>query len=777
MNLKYTLVLVLSIVLQGSQVFSQKIGYYTSGGTQNNSVESVKTICEVMGYPVESVGESLGTVDALHDLKAIVNYDVVFLIDCSSYSLDKQLYADEFKAFLNKGGLLFADYYSTYFSESIFGTQLSELKTDAHTRISLVPEVIGEGMHWLNDSLEQVIPMCRDGKLSFRVYDLSPTTATPIAYYEDDKVAVTCQYYDNGKAYFFGPSWKRLVTFPRNNKDIDAQRVSSNGFEPGADIVPLLIRGIIEGHFGVTVWKHTLPKDDQSVLMITHDVDATSGYDTAQHFINWEAEHRIPGHYFLTTKYFDDGVTGPFYTQSNDVTGKEILNKILDNGLTVGSHSVGHFRDMGDRDVFPLGVMDVNQATYAPYNDGEETVGGTLLGEFVVSKQILAADGDLEVKSFRSGHLVFNKRQAEGLEMAGYKMESSFSANDVMTGFPYFLQKDQSSVGALVDVLEIPLHISDVIDNLDKDNYLEAVDLWYSALQKYGENYAPVTLLVHPTRYYKIAAIDSLIRRTEGKTTLVNFEAMNDFWRERHDLKYSTTVDSGVLTISVPDSLLPISSTQSLHITKGKALDAVMVKSNSGRVIDFDLQDWGDDGLLLRFASVTKDFSLATELLSPTHLKATFAFDGEPQVDFDSVRWDFGDGQYVLHTYFNQVTHYYDVAGYYDVSLIVWHNGVKTAILKKRMVYLPEQSAGMTNGASDISAQFRLFPNPTTQYVSVQVDGVYQVANAVFYDLQGHKLSESTTIDQPIEVPIESGVCLLRLTVDGKVYVQKVVKM
>ncbi len=694
-----------SFSLLGSLLVAQNISLYSENSSLRNN-ETIQLLNEIAGYPIHYFPEA--TFD--NDLQIITTSDVLFMSNDNHHPLSEEAYYENFSKILSNDGIIFLDYYSDTQLGELFGKLSKTEKQYYHTKIKFDKDALGLDASWLNDALELEIPLSKDGVKTFAVWELDPTEATPIAYYEDGTVAITCKSHGKGKAYFFGMPWRRLTYFPRNNRDLSAQRSYNNGFEPGADIIPLLIRGIIEDHFPVTVWKHTLPKDYKSALVITHEVDKEKSYEKAHCFIDYEKEHHIPAHYFIGTKYINDFASAPLY---NDYQGKELLNTLVDAGFTVGSNSVGGFKDFYDNEIFPLGVSSISAESYSPFNDGNITVRGTVLGELMVSKEILEQDGAKTITSYRSGSMRFNKYLPEGLQIAQYKTESSFYANDVMTGFPYFLQKGQSSTEALVDVLEIPVHINDAVDFMNKDEYCKAVDIWEEVIGKYSENYAPVILSIDPDKDYKLAALDMLRHRIEGQTEFLNFEELNTFWRERQNLSYQTDLNSTnkVLTITIPESILPISDNQSLHITKGKSLNSIIVVSDAGMAIDHQLIDWDEESYLLRFAPSIKDFNIEIGKLACSELNATFSFDGEPIVDFDSIQWDFGDGCLMRSSTLNTVKHNFTQSGSYDVSLTIWNNGVYSTIVKTKAIFIP----------SPPIANFQYLVNDTRHYAPLLV--------------------------------------------------------
>ena len=719
---KRNILQILLLFACNSFLLSQNVAWFNTGGIFVNSQETVATMMDVAGVPLYQLRNS----DLMHE------YDLLFMVDCSSHSGSDSYYLDKYYNYIEGGGVLFSDYYS---SNNNYG-EVFGLSSEVYSKHYEVGSFnISKEDDWINSENEFVIPLAASGIRPFAVYEILPTTASVFASYEDSTVAITRNTIGEGVSYFFGPSWKRLVTFPRNNRDLSAQRSYSNGFEPGADIIPLLIRGIIEDHFPVTVWKHTLPKDYKSALVITHDVDKANSYENAQSFIDYELENNIPAHYFVGTKYVDDASSGPLY---NEYKGKELLNTLLDAGFTVGSNGVGGFTDFEDEDVFPLGTSDVTTASYSPFYNGDSTSGGTVLGEVLASKQILERDGDSRITSFRSGRLRFNKYLPTGLQIAQYAAESSFRANDVMTGFPYFLQKDLSSTEPLVDVLEIPVHISDAVDYLNADEYSKAVDIWEDVIGKCSDNYAPVTLAIDPDKDYKLAALDELLQRIKGKTELINFEELNAFWRERRNLTYKTSLDSTnkVLTITIPESVLPISDNQSLHITKGKSLDSIIVVSEAGMAIDHTLLDWDEESYLLRFVSAANDFVVRQTGITCLELKAEFSL-SDPSYSVDSLLWYFGDGE-VQMVYDNiPLKHIYTTEGQYEVTLDIYAHGVRSKCSQVFDVQL----------APAPSAYFDVLVSDTTYGVPLEA----HFSSALSGDDSGHCLWKISQGDFEIE--------------------------
>src|SRR5690606_8110482 len=155
----------------------------------------------------------------------------------------------------------------------------------------------------------------------------------------------------------------------------------------------------------------------------------------------------------------------------------------------LGSHSVGHFPDFADETLFPLGNLGNDADNYTPYYSSGSTSGGSVLGELEVSKNLLENDHNVEIRSFRPGHLAYNDSLALALEMLDYQFSSSVSATSVLTSFPFYAVKVRTFDGVESSVLEIPMTISDVFDDISAENYSEKVDIWLDATLKYNSNH------------------------------------------------------------------------------------------------------------------------------------------------------------------------------------------------------------------------------------------------------------------------------------------------
>jgi hypothetical protein len=439
----------------------------------------------------------------------------------------------------------------------------------------------------IDDSLEVNVSLGRveDGPtISSKYFTLS--TGTALANYEDGTVAMVKNAYGAGFVYSLGPDFRDVVIRNLINQDFNAQRSYSNGFEPTTDVFSFVIRNIIRKHIPNTVYKFTVPNNYSSIVMITHDIDSKTTYDTLANFAISENSRGIKTQYNLTTNYIPNSWISDLYIG----TGPQV-QFIQSKGHTIASHSVGHFPDFGNSAVFPFGTLGNDSSNYHPFYNGINTLNGTILGETEVSKNLIENDFNVDVKSFRSGHLAYPDSLVLALEMLGYEFNSSYTANDVLTGFPFYALKTQSFLAEQSTVLELPITISDVFPDLPItiDNYMSKVQLWADATRRYDRNNASTVLLIHPNRNYKLTAQEAYLDLIPETMKGMAFEAFGSFWRKRDSLLYHSELLNNALTVKMDseyDSLLSF-------VIDTLALNSIFFLDMNGNTIEMNSQPFG----------------------------------------------------------------------------------------------------------------------------------------------------------------------------------------
>ncbi len=461
----------------------------------------------------------------------------------------------------------------------------------------------------VDDSLEVTVSLGRqlDGpNFSSKYYTLS--TGTALAHYEDGTVAMVKNAFGDGFAYSLGPDFRDVVIRNSINQDVNAHRTYNNGFEPTTDVFAFVIRNIIRKHISNTVYKYTAPNNYSSVVMITHDVDSKTSYDTLANFAIFENYRGIKTQYNLTTKYISDSWFSDLYIGTSSQV--EFLQS---KGHAIACHSVGHFPDFGDSEIFPFGTLGNDSSNYHPFYNGINTINGTILGELEVSKNLIENDFNVDVKSFRSGHLTYPDSLVLGLEMLGYEFNSSYSANDVLTGFPFYALKTQSFLAEQSTVLELPITISDIFPDLPItiDNYMSKVQIWADVTRRYDRNNASTVLLIHPNRNYKLTAQEAYLELLPETMKGMSFEAFGTFWRKRDSLKYHSELQNNALTVTMDseyDNLLSF-------VIDTLSLNSISFFDMNGNPIEMNSQPFGTSQKLY----FQEDPSLVAEIVEKTN--------------------------------------------------------------------------------------------------------------------------------------------------------------
>ncbi|NTU41516.1 MAG: hypothetical protein HGA78_00370 [Nitrospirales bacterium] len=496
--------------------------------------------------------------------------------------------------YVGSGGVLVSAKMKASGLYPVFGISGGTSKTD---RCSMT-WAVGSGdptLHWFDDPNERTISLGKKGTIIFSSQSYALTGASPLAFFDDGSVAVTKSRYGSGYAYALGFSYTDLILRNQLDRDYSAERSYSNGFEPTSDTVILFLRAVYESHIPTAVFKHTSPGESRAFLIMTHDVDSTSAMNLMNDFADMEHERGISASYNITTHYFRDCLTRDYYTPG---IGK-IMNLLAGNHR-VGSHSVGHFPDWINETIIPEGTPGNTRETYLPCYDcvNKRTVDATVYGELEVSRQILDRDTGAAVVAFRAGHLYFNDKQFNVMDALGYLYDSSWSANDVLTNFPFSGLYNRSYSGTISRVYEIPMTISD--GTITVDNYHQIVAGWLDIINRNAANSAPTVLLIHPNRAFKVIAEEELLNIIPEGIAVGSLEDFGDYWRRRDSLRFTTSLIGNALTIAIADNAVPLDGRVSLVIRDGQLVGRIFVrKMDSGEPLSFASEPRGARDLII----------------------------------------------------------------------------------------------------------------------------------------------------------------------------------
>jgi len=460
----------------------------------------------------------------------------------------------------------------------------------------------------INEDYERTISIGKSeghGSMNSSAYGIG--TATVLARYDDGEAAITQNKLGAGAAYNIGIRFKNIILQSQLNLDIESERCYSNCFEPSSDVITLLIRDIYLNQVKYGVYKHTAPNNFKASLIITHDVCSNSAHEGMNAFADLEVEFGAKAMYTITTHEFADDVNGNNYTPHID-----LIKQLVAKGMEIGSHSYGHFPDFGNEDIIPFGSLEGLPGDYNPRHIEESTIGASLLGETYVSKYLLEKDAGIQVRTFRSGHLQFPKKLVNALEMTGYDFNSSLTASDVLTSFPYYEQKDYSYSGGKTHILELPLLISDVFPDepLDETNYMDKVAVWLDVAKKVADNNSFINLLIHPNRDYKVTAQRAFMEGLPKGIIALSPSEAGDFWNNRNTVTFSYQQVGHQMEIIIPDSCFPLDSKLSFIIHKGICFENALLRSESGAMIEgYNCSKYGNEDMIVYQQNATTAIS------------------------------------------------------------------------------------------------------------------------------------------------------------------------
>lgn len=177
-----------------------------------------------------------------------------------------------------------------------------------------------------------------------------------------------------------------------------------------------------------------------------------------------------------------------------------------------------------------------------------------MFGEVRVSKQLL--DGELpgqQTVFFRAGHLRVPPTLPEVLQRCGYLFDSSFTAPDVLTNFPYALPLGLSFEEDS-GILEFPLTFEDEEAprlDLRVTNMLDVI-------RANAENEAISVILIHSNEaHYKLKAEEDLLGQLPPGVIATDAVSFARFWRARERLKWTIApgqIGSGIqLTVTTEE--------------------------------------------------------------------------------------------------------------------------------------------------------------------------------------------------------------------------------
>lgn len=376
-------------------------------------------------------------------------------------------------------------------------------------------------------------------------------SAIPIACYEDNATAISLNHYGKGVAINLGISLFDLRYRNLFAKDFHANKAYINHFEPLSDFMILFLKGIYEQTVTSSLMLHTAKDGNQATVMMTHDVDFDTSIKNIPRFTAVEEKLGFRATYNIQVKYITDDKDRAFFLPKN-------LHHLLDaqnRGHEIGGHTIVHTKNFF---LLPRGDCNESYPDYQPFSvsDLEDSGDPTVCGEVRVAKELLLGAGVKEVVSFRSGELLYNPHLPEVLEKFGYRYSSSFSAEDVLSYFPYRYMKSYKTLSDPSKVWEIPLVLE---DEFFPPMYFRTGSA-LALFKKIYDNGAVYTILDHPDlTLYKVKNLDpyfieDFYKKLPEDVWKPTMEVFGAYWdkRDRVVFRYETKAHQLVLTLYAP---------------------------------------------------------------------------------------------------------------------------------------------------------------------------------------------------------------------------------
>jgi len=335
--------------------------------------------------------------------------------------------------------------------------------------------------------LETVFSYSKDAGETIWTKAIVTGESKPVAVFEDNSPAITKNLYGKGAAYLLGVSLHDVYIRNLTGRHYEAFKRYVNDFEPMSDIFLFVIKAIYENSCPVGFTINTAPAGYKSTMIMSHDVDYYNSMENSRKFVELEEKLGIKSTFFIQAKYITDYNDDAFFTPK----AIELMKTMNDKGFEIGSHTVIHSKLLTD---FEYGTGKERYPEYRPEIISDKYIYGTasLCGEVRVPKMILNSYG-VPVDSYRPGHLKYHGRLPECLEASGYLCSSSFSANDMLSYFPFRLIKEEGKNKKESYICEIPLAIEDELWNLS-----ESVGPALELFKKIHNNGGVTCVLIHP---------------------------------------------------------------------------------------------------------------------------------------------------------------------------------------------------------------------------------------------------------------------------------------
>ena len=185
--------------------------------------------------------------------------------------------------------------------------------------------------------------------------------------------------------------------------------------------------------------------------------------------------------------------------------------------------------------------------------------------------------------------MAYPSRLLTALSAAGYLYDSSFSANNILSNYPFFGFAIRRLGSPETSIVEVPVTLDDSMGFLTAENRHEVQGIWEDVIVANAENNAVTCLLIHPTdTTYKLLIERDLIRFAKARDYWVgDLASFASFWAERSQTSFEVTETEKSLNIQVNTPLAQIRPGLTLSLTGAPDVSQVSVIDKDGESVSF----------------------------------------------------------------------------------------------------------------------------------------------------------------------------------------------
>jgi hypothetical protein len=264
---------------------------------------------------------------------------------------------------------------------------------------------------------------------------------------DTSEAAIVRRHIGAGSIYVIGAHLRDLTVRPQAGRGFDAQRVS-NGYEPAADVWPLIFRAWYQRSGTAWLRLRTAPGRARAVFLLSHPMDSDGDPARAEALAAQEAASGLRATWFFQTG--NSAGSASFF----DARKRALARRLRQSGHEVASLSVSASPAFAE---LPLGTGRESPRDYHPQTDPAGRLrGATLLGETGVSQALLEDALSQRVAGFRAPDYAYPQALDSALRRAGYAYDSSLSANASLTHLPFFML-EWRALAREAPILELPV--------------------------------------------------------------------------------------------------------------------------------------------------------------------------------------------------------------------------------------------------------------------------------------------------------------------------------